>query len=613
MPIPEKDKTILRRLAEKVAKIAALPIQTEKAEMWRRLNGLERVKPMIWVNEIPWHEMDVNDELKIQTSDPFCRGLEGQLRRIIYQWEHMRGDMVVEEKIYSSLAIRDTGLGIGEDVDIVKTDERSGIVSRTFHPQIQEEKDIEKIKMPEITHDVEASEHNYQRVVDIFDDIIPVEKRGVPGRWFAPWDELIRWWGVQEAMMDLVLRPELVHKAVDRLVSAHLHRLDQWEELNLLSLNSSNVRIGSGGFGYSDELPPNDFNPAYVRAIDIWGCATAQIFSEVSPEMHEEFALQYERRWLERFGLTYYGCCEPLDIKMQMLKSVPNLRKVSMSTWINIDRAVEEVGDSYVFSYKPNPDIFARDVWNPELARKNLQEVLEKTQDCVVEIIMKDISTVCYEPQRLWEWVSIAEEMCDMVGPERTLMAMIDDPDWVKDMFMTDAQLCVDIAEEMMGRGFEFHAGWIFDDLGFKHKGFFSTAMYRELLMPAHKLICDCFKSREIPMLLHSCGYVTEFFPLFVEAGFDCIQPLEVKAGNDILELKKQYGDVLSFMGGIDIRMMASEDPDDIVREISTKLPAVKHGGGYIYHSDHSVPDNVSFQQYCRVMKLVSEYGAFDS
>lgn len=204
-------------------------------------------------------------------------------------------------------------------------------------------------------------------------------------------------------------------------------------------------------------------------------------------------------------------------------------------------------------------------------------------------------------------------KVCDMVGPERTLMAMIDDPGWVKDMFMTDAQLCVDMAEEMMERGFEFHAGWIFDDLGFKHKGFFSPAMYRELLMPAHKLICDCFNAHEIPMLLHSCGYVAEFIPLIIEAGFDCLQPLEVKAGNDLLELKKQYGDVLAFMGGIDVRMMASSDPNDIVREISTKLPVAKRGGGYIYHSDHSVPDNVSFQQYCRVMELVKEYGSYDS
>lgn len=410
MSISKKDKDILRELGEKIAEIAALPIQKEKADMWRRLNNLENVKPMIWINEIPWHEMDVDGELEIQTTNSFCRGIEGGLRRTIYQWEHMRGDMVVENVIYSPLAIHDTGLGIHEDVDIVRTDERSGIVSRTFHPQIENEKDLEKIKMPKVTHDEEATERNYQLMADIFDDIIPVEKRGIPGRWFAPWDALIRWWGVEEAMMDMALRPELVHKAMDRLVSAHMHRLDQWEELNLLSLNDSNVRIGSGGYGYCDELPQDDFDPDRVRPIDIWGCATAQIFSEVSPEMHEEFALQYERRWLDRFGLTYYGCCEPLDIKMGILRQIPNLRKISMSPWIDIDRAAEEVRDDYVFSFKPNPEILGRDEWHPDLAREYLRNALKKTQNCVVELIMKDISTVQYEPQRLWEWADIAAE-----------------------------------------------------------------------------------------------------------------------------------------------------------------------------------------------------------
>ncbi len=202
-------------------------------------------------------------------------------------------------------------------------------------------------------------------------------------------------------------------------------------------------------------------------------------------------------------------------------------------------------------------------------------------------------------------------KVCDMVGPERTMMKMMTEPDWIKDIFITDAQLCADIAEEAMGRGMEFDAGWIFDDLGFRDYGFFAPETYRELLMPAHKIICDRFKSRGIPMILHSCGYNMEFIPLFIEVGFDCIQPLEVKAGNDMLKLKKDYGEHIAFMGGIDVRAMASPDPDDIVREISTKIPAMKQGGGYIYHSDHSVPDNVSFQQYCKTMELVAEYGKF--
>jgi len=201
--------------------------------------------------------------------------------------------------------------------------------------------------------------------------------------------------------------------------------------------------------------------------------------------------------------------------------------------------------------------------------------------------------------------------ICDMVGPERVLIAMVDDPEWVKDMFLTEAQVCVAIAEEMMSRGFDFDAGWISDDLGFKYKGFFSRQVYHELLMPAHKLICDCFKSRGKPMILHSCGYITEFVPHLIEAGFDCLQPLEVKAGNDLIALKKRYGDRLAFMGGIDVRAMADPDPEVIKREISTKVPIAKQGGGYIYHSDHSVPDNVSFEQYCLVMDLIEKHGKF--
>lgn len=202
-------------------------------------------------------------------------------------------------------------------------------------------------------------------------------------------------------------------------------------------------------------------------------------------------------------------------------------------------------------------------------------------------------------------------KICNMVGPERCMMAMVDDPEWVRDMFMTDARVCAAIAEEVLGRGMDVDAGWIFDDLGYKHKGFFSPATYRELLMPAHKLVCDVFKAHGKPMILHSCGYVTEFVPLFIEAGFDCLQPLEVKAGNDLVALKQQYGDRLAFMGGIDVRAMAHPDPAVIEREIASKIPAAKAGGGYIFHSDHSVPDDVSFEQYCRVMELAAHYGRY--
>ncbi|MDD5677214.1 MAG: hypothetical protein PHW60_04380 [Kiritimatiellae bacterium] len=410
--IPEKDRSILRQLAEAQAKVAALPVQRETAAAWKRLNALKPGRPLVWINELPWHEMDVDGELALQSTHPFCRNVESQLRQILYQWKHLPGDMVVENTFFSPLAVHDTGFGIGEDVNFIRQDPKSGIASRTFHPQIKDEKDLSKIKTPVLTHNKAASEETFQTLQSLFGDILPIKKQGIIHSWFAPWDELIRWYGVEEAMVDMIDRPELVQQAMDRLVKAYLARLDQWEALNVLSLSSGNNRVGSGGLGYTDELPAEGFNPARVRAKDQWGCATAQIFCDVSPAMHEEFALQYERRWLERFGLNYYGCCEPLHNKLDILASVPRLRKISMSPWADVDKAAPLLSGRYVFSCKPSPAVLATDTWNPGEARRALRTVLEKTSrhECVVEIIMKDVSTLRYAPQRLWEWAEIARE-----------------------------------------------------------------------------------------------------------------------------------------------------------------------------------------------------------
>ena len=145
------------------------------------------------------------------------------------------------------------------------------------------------------------------------------------------------------------------------------------EALNLLALNTTNCRIGSGAYGYSSELPKPGFDPAHPTAGHLWGCSNAQIFTEVSPEMHWEFALRHDIPWLERWGLVYYGCCEVLDTKMEILRRIPNLRKVSMNYRIHLDRAVRNVADQYVFSYKPNPAVFAGDTWHPDAARKELR------------------------------------------------------------------------------------------------------------------------------------------------------------------------------------------------------------------------------------------------
>jgi len=413
------DKDVLRRLGGELAEIAALSVHQDKARLWQQLNDLQSARPMVWINEIPWHEMNVDDELTLQTEHPWSRDQERELRRTIYQWRHFPGDMIVSDYLACPLAVHSTDFGIIEDVDVVKTDEASDIVSRHFHIQIRDFPDLEKIKMPVVSHNEAATHYRYQAMCEVFADILPVRKVGQTHIWFTPWDYLCRWWGIQEAMMDLIERPDLVNAGVERMVDAWMVELDQFVALHALALDCNNTRIGSGGYGYTRELPGADYDPDSVKPHNMWGCSNAQVFSEVSPQMHWEFALRHELRWLERWGLTYYGCCEPLHQKIDLLRKIPNLRKLSASPRCDSRRVVQEVGTDYVLSRKPNPAILAEDDWQPERARQEMVEFLEVARGCHVELIMKDISTVRYQPQRLWEWATIAMEVAEEYASDR--------------------------------------------------------------------------------------------------------------------------------------------------------------------------------------------------
>lgn len=199
-----------------------------------------------------------------------------------------------------------------------------------------------------------------------------------------------------------------------------------------------------------------------------------------------------------------------------------------------------------------------------------------------------------------------------IIGSERLLMSMATDPEWIQDIFDTCAQLVCDALDEMMGQGLEFDGVFVFDDMGYRNTSLFSPAMFRRFEFPNHQRVYDCAKAHGLKTILHSCGCVKELIPGLIEAGLSCLQPLEVKAGMDLIELKTQYGEVLSFMGGIDVRAMAHPDPSVIEEEIASKIGFAKQGGGYIYHSDHSVPDNISFPQYQRVIELVHKYGSYE-
>jgi uroporphyrinogen decarboxylase len=194
---------------------------------------------------------------------------------------------------------------------------------------------------------------------------------------------------------------------------------------------------------------------------------------------------------------------------------------------------------------------------------------------------------------------------------EELLVLLAVEPAWATDMFRTQADLVIGLADLMYARGIHYDGAFISCDLGYRNTSFFSPQMYRELQFPFDKRVFRFFRDRGMPAILHSDGCVRGLIPQFIEAGASCLHPLEVKAGMDLIELKREYGNSLAFMGGIDVRAIADPDPLAIEHEIRTKFEVAMVRGGYIYHSDHSVPNNVSFSRYRRVMELVRQYGAY--
>ncbi len=206
---------------------------------------------------------------------------------------------------------------------------------------------------------------------------------------------------------------------------------------------------------------------------------------------------------------------------------------------------------------------------------------------------------------------NVFELMHPVCGHEHMLTGMALDPDWVKDMVQTYSQLIVDLQSILFAEEGYPDGIWFYEDMGFKHRPFMSPAMYKEIVQPGHFKTFGFAHSNNLPTIIHSCGFVDPLVPGLMEAGMDCLQVIEVKAGMDLIKLYKQYGENLSFMGGIDVRVLYTNDKSLIDKELEAKIPVVKQNNGFILHSDHSIPNTVYYDTYRYFLEKGLELGKY--
>jgi hypothetical protein len=404
--LSEQDIEVLRSLGRQVAEIAALPDQQRTIKLWKQLNGLKPARPMVAIDQIPWHEMKVNDELTVRCTEPEAKKVETDLRRRLYRWNHMRADYVVEPTLLVAPAVTGNNFGIKIEEDRAVLDPQNTVTGHLYHDQIQTEADLDKIKLPQVQHDAAATTARVAQWREVFDGILTVEPGGVEIM-LNVWDAIVQWRSVEGVLMDLADRPEFLHQLMTRVTDAYSSLLDQYEALGVFTRPQSWIHCTGA---WTDELPAPGYNPLRPRAKDNWVSGMAQIFGSVSPAMHQEFDLDHLNPLYARFGLVYYGCCEPLHAKLDIVRKIPNVRKVSMSPWVDEEAGAEGLGQYYVFSRKPSPALLAGDHWNWQAVEDDLRKTIAicRRHGTPLELIIKDISTVRYEPQRLWQWNDIA-------------------------------------------------------------------------------------------------------------------------------------------------------------------------------------------------------------
>ena len=403
----QKDREILRELAGRVGEIAALPVQEEKRRLWRKLNGLKPERPMVTIDQVCWSEMNIDGKLDLHCENEECRSYEQRFRRLLLQWEYFPVDMVVEPFIKVYKAVENSEFGISVREHTLATYETNEVLSHKYENQFNTVEDVvNKIKMPVIRHNKAETERRMEAASALFDGVMPLRGEGYDP-YLSIWDPIATWMSVEGALFGLIDNPEMMHAMAKRLAEGYMVMLDQLEEQGVLCHSQALIHC-TGAF--TDELPAPGFTPAKPRTNDIWMFGLAQMFSTVSPATFEEYEINYMMPIFERFGLVYYGCCDPMDGKMKEARKIPHLRKISMSPWVNKERGAAEIAKDYVFSNKPNPAFVAVSTFDGEIVRRDLEATREicRRFGCPLEFILKDISTVHNEPKRLHEWANIA-------------------------------------------------------------------------------------------------------------------------------------------------------------------------------------------------------------
>jgi hypothetical protein len=410
--ISKEDKSVLRALAQKVRQLSELPVQKERIDLWTAHHSLKETRPLVFIDpEMAWYELLPGESLRCTGN--LARIWEFRLLKEIFWQEEIKDDRVCCAVMPVHYVFEESGFGIEREL---------GGFSYTGAYEIKsvltDYDDMSALKFRQIEIDKAKSEKLFAAAHDVFDGILEV--RVVNSWWysFGLTVDAIYLRGFENFLLDTYDHPDELHALMRFLSDESMNRLDFLEQNGLLSLNNGGEFMGTGGYGWCDELPGEPYNSAKVTPRNMWGYSESQETVSMSPDAFDEFVLPYQLPLLSRFGLNAYGCCEPLDTRIDiLLKKIPRLRKVTVSPWSDVKFMAEKLGKDYVYCWKMNPACIATEKINEDEIRAIAKEAFSVTREhgCPAEVLMRDVRTLANNKMNAIRWVEIMREVTNRI------------------------------------------------------------------------------------------------------------------------------------------------------------------------------------------------------
>lgn len=410
-----KDRSILRELADNYRSVSELPIQHERRFFWREVNALRGSRPAVVIHVGMWNMWckEMFGESNLRCSDPFFRNYEQWLRFQLFVANC--GDDTIQEPWITVHAHHngDDGNLWGFENDNIMPTEAGG--ARKMLAQLHSWDQLEQLRVIPHYVDVENANREAERLSQVIGDLLPVniEYGSVYSCFNADISSgLAQLRGIEQMMVDMYESPDELHQLLSFMRDGILQAQQEAEDAGHFSLTSQ----VNQAMCYCDGWEDPSANAGSRLRQQLWGFFASQEFTLISPDMFDEFCLQYQLPIMEKWGLVAYGCCEDLTHKISMLRQLTNLRRIAVPPVADIAKCAEEISTDYLFSWHPNPTDVICCGFDEAKIHRIIGEGLRASKGCHRQIILKDVETLEGEPQRLRRWVELVHDEIAAVG-----------------------------------------------------------------------------------------------------------------------------------------------------------------------------------------------------